>query len=381
MPGRTPPPRTGLLRWALRLAFAALVALPGAASALTLEEIVSRVWTRFEAECSLAFSDPQQFLRMIEADYPSHIVQTSPDGGFYILWAEQQVGPSERFTSSYATQGTNGLGSADCHVSFGSYTAGGESWRPEAMDAAFRAEALRRGATSLAGGVMKNHDVTADQMLDGAPDFDTYDYVMTGPIGPGYLTEVAVTGVDFTLTVIVVGRTGHPLAPPRPVAAPVQATPSAPATGDLSFDAAVRTNLDLALRLCIEADGSIPAAVSSFGKAGFSYQPMAEQNGDVWHRFFAPGGTLRAETLQGQTAPSCDLYTDHLPPRDVAPLVADFLEQIVPGRFRPAPAEGACAMFTDGARPMPTLISVGAVDGTAGCAALGSSIVSVFKGV
>lgn len=128
-------------------------------------------------------------------------------------------------------------------------------------------------------------------------------------------------------------------------------------------------------------DGSIPAAVTAFGQAGFSHQPTAEQNGDVWHRFFAPADTVRAEMLQGQTAPSCDVYTNYLPPRDAAPLVGSLLEQAMPGRFRPAPADGACAIFTDNATPLPTLVTVGAVDGTAGCAALGSSIVSVFKGV
>lgn len=168
------------LRWAA-IAFSAwLATVPGAASALMLEEIVSQVWTRFEAECGLALGDPQEYLRMIETDYRKHIVQTTPDGGFYVVWAEQQTGQFETFENSYATQGTNGLGSVECHVSFGSYTAGGESWRPEAMDAAFRAEAVRGGVTSLAGGVMKNHDMSPDQMLDGVPDFDSYDYVMTG---------------------------------------------------------------------------------------------------------------------------------------------------------------------------------------------------------
>lgn len=329
---------------------------------------------------------------MIETDYPNHIVQTSPDGGFYVVWARQPTGQFEGFESSYATQGTNGLGSAECHVSFGSYTAGGESWRPEAMDAAFHAEAVRRGVTSLAGGIMRNHDVTADQMLDGVPDFESYDYVMTGPLGPDRLTEAAVTGVDFSLTVTVAGKTGHPLAPPQPAtapappaapaqAAPATATPAAPASGTPTFDQAVRTNLGLALRLCINADGNIPAAVTAFGQAGFVYQPMPEQNGDVWHRFFAPAETVRAEMLQGQTAPSCDVYTNHLPPRDVAPLVGSLLEQAMPGRFRPAPAEGACAIFTDTATPLPTLVTIGAVDGTAGCATLGSTIVSVFKAV
>ncbi len=85
--------------------------------------------------------------------------------------------------------------------------------------------------------------------------------------------------------------------------------------------------------------------------------------------------------LQGQTAPSCDVYTDDLPPGDVAPFVASLLEQAMPGRFRAVAAENSCAIFSDGAAPLPTLITIGAVDGTAGCATLGSTIISVFKAI
>lgn len=369
---------------------------PAAGHALTIEEIVSQVWTRFDTECRLALTDPQTYLSTLQAKYPSTNAQASPDGGFYVLWTQEPVGPSDYFGSNYLSQGTNGLGNVTCDVSYGSGSSDG--WSPEAMDASFRAEAVRRGVTSLAGGVMHDHDITADRMLGDAPDFDTYDYVMTGPIGPGYLTEASITGVDFTLTVTVVGRTNHPPAPPKAAtaasAAPAQSAPSAaapgPATGPAAgttqagataFAQAVRMNLGLALRLCIEADGNIPSAVAAFRQAGFDYRPMPEANGDVWHRFFAPAETVRAEMLQGQMAPSCDIHTNHLPPQKAGPLVGSMLDQAAPGRFHAATTPpGTCAVYEDNG-PLPLVVSVGATDGTSGCAALGSTIISIFKAV
>ncbi len=156
-----------------------------------------------------------------------------------------------------------------------------------------------------------------------------------------------------------------------PLAAPAQ-----------TMDEAVQSNLGLAMRLCIQTGGNATAAVAAFQTAGFTYQPMPEANGDVWHRFFAPADTVRAEILQSQMAPSCDVHTNHLPPKEAAPLVNLILDQAAPGRFRPLPpTEGTCAIFTDNAAPLPTMVTVGATDGTTGCAALGSTIISIFQAV
>lgn len=380
------------MRLAARTIPLLLALAPAVGHALTPDEIVRQVWDRFETECGLALTDTQQYLRLVGTDYDSTSVNASPDGGHYGVSSTRMIAPNAFISGGYETFGTNGLGQTSCDVHF--FDGGMALDDATGMNAAFRAEAIRRGVTSLSGGEVPSHDSSSDGMLGTGDEFQSFGYALTGPIGPGYLTTASVGGAEFFLNVTFTAPSNHPLQPPgtnapapsastdpQPPAVSAKGAEAAPAPTPPTFDQAVRANLGLALRLCIRADGSIPVAVASFQQAGFSYQPMSEQNGDVWHRFFGPAETVRAEMLQGQMAPSCDVYTNHLPPRDVAPLVGSLLVQALPGRFRPAPAEGACAIFTDNATPLPTLVTVGAVDGTAGCAALGSTIVSVFKAV
>ena len=163
-------------------------------------------------------------------------------------------------------------------------------------------------------------------------------------------------------------------------AAPALAAPL-PAASQ-SLDDAVRANLGLALRLCLRTAADVPATVAAFQAAGFTYTPAAEANGDVWHRFFGPANTVRAEILQGQMAPSCDVHTNHRPPSEAAPLVRAILNQAAPGRFVPIPAgPDSCAIFSEAADAIPLMVTVGATDLSAGCPALGSTVLSIFFAV
>ncbi|MFN0113094.1 MAG: hypothetical protein ACKVPY_00280 [Paracoccaceae bacterium] len=148
------------------------------------------------------------------------------------------------------------------------------------------------------------------------------------------------------------------------------------------MDEAVRANVGLALRLCLQSRANVQAAIPAFTAAGFTYTPTAEANGDVWHRFFGPADTVRAEILQGQMASSCDVHTNHLPPSEAAPLIRGVLDQAAPGRFVPLQAgQETCAIFSEPVDAIPLMVTVGATDSSAGCPALGSTVISTFFAV
>ena len=155
-------------------------------------------------------------------------------------------------------------------------------------------------------------------------------------------------------------------------------------TAAQTMDDAVRANVALALKICVDSRANPAAAIAAFQAVGFDYKPTAEANGDTWHRFFGPAETMRAEILVGQTAPSCDVHTNHLPPDLAARFVRSVLDAVYqPNFFAPMPPfEGTCAVFTEATDdPLALNVTVSATDGTTGCATRGSTVISIFSAV
>jgi hypothetical protein len=161
----------------------------------------------------------------------------------------------------------------------------------------------------------------------------------------------------------------------------VAALLAAPPAVAQSFEDAVAANVTLALQLCL-APGGPAATVAAFQRAGFAYSTRGTPGFETWHVFAAPAGTARAEVYEGQTAPSCEVFTDHIAPAAAAPFVGQVLNQVAPGRFRQDPPSGyGCASFSDNAPAIPFVVAVGAADDSQGCPAAGPTRISTFSAV
>lgn len=148
-----------------------------------------------------------------------------------------------------------------------------------------------------------------------------------------------------------------------------------------SFDEAVRSNLTLAVELCVHDILGTQPGLTGFRAAGFAYRMDGQPGQDVYHRFHAPADTVSSEIYEGQMAPHCAVRTAHLGLGEAIALVNTLLHERFPGKFRFAgDAQNPCRGFVETAgRALPVEVLFGSANDSAGCVEDGTTRITIAQ--
>lgn len=150
----------------------------------------------------------------------------------------------------------------------------------------------------------------------------------------------------------------------------------------LPFDEAVRQNLALGLRLCIEGEMPPEARAATFRSAGFA-ERLQKSDGNTMHHFTAPGETARVELSYGEMPSDCRVFTEHLGVTGAAAVLDWVVPQLAPnlvrietlGEINPATGQPAlCVRYEDPANPIGLVIGALPGNTNSACAETGASI-------
>jgi len=143
---------------------------------------------------------------------------------------------------------------------------------------------------------------------------------------------------------------------------------------------AATANTVLGAELCVLHFRTPDRKSTKFTQTGFAYESHRGSPNDITAVYSAPGGTAKVELYQGQTAPDCQVLTNHVDAFTISQQVAAMLRQVYPGVFRIEATADGCLSATELGAPLPMIVAVGP-DGPHSCRAPGPTRISIFFAV
>ena len=173
----------------------------------------------------------------------------------------------------------------------------------------------------------------------------------------------------------------------RPVAsvlALVSVLSVAPATA-MTLEEAARTNLALAVSLCLAPAQDGPTRAAAFRAAGFAERvDRSAVNSDTTHFFTAPADTVTVELYYGEMPQDCRAKTGVLGVSEASRVIDQIVPQLYPqyqrkalqGPTNPATGQPAlCVRYEQPGTEIPHVVGVSPGQDAAGCIENGTSVV------
>lgn len=172
--------------------------------------------------------------------------------------------------------------------------------------------------------------------------------------------------------------------PVAPVLLLVSALCAAPATA-MTLEEAARTNLALAVSLCLAPAQDGPTRAAAFRTAGFAERvDRSAVNSDTTHYFNAPAETVTVELYYGEMPQDCRAKTGVLGVSEASRVLDQIVPQVYPQYQRKAlqgptdPATGQpalCVRYEQPGTEIPHVVGVIPGQNAAGCIENGTSVV------